>query len=73
MHFVKANGGRSPKVFKLTKRLLPPGETLTIEKRIPFQAVSTRTYYPGPHRLELQVNGVIVGGVEFELREGVRT
>ncbi|MBR9974367.1 MAG: DNA alkylation repair protein [Bacteroidetes bacterium] len=68
--FVKANGGRSPKVFKLTKRLLPPGETLVIEKRIPFQAVSTRKYYPGPHRLELQVNGVIVGGVEFEMREG---
>jgi 3-methyladenine DNA glycosylase AlkC len=69
VHFVKANGRPSPKVFKLSKKTLLPGDTLIIEKRIPFQAITTRKYYPGPHRLELQINGVIVGGVDFELVE----
>ena len=69
VHFVKANGGRSPKVFKLAKKSLDAGAQLSLEKRIPFQAVTTRKYYPGMHRVELQVNGVVVGGAEFELLE----
>jgi hypothetical protein len=30
--------------------------------------VTTRRYYSGKHRLEVQVNGVVVGGADFTLK-----
>ncbi|MCY4064136.1 MAG: DNA alkylation repair protein [Chloroflexi bacterium] len=66
-HFLKANGSRAPKVFKLKKMRLPAGETVTIGKRLAVRPISTRRYYPGRQRLEIQVNGRVLGGAEFEL------
>jgi len=68
IHHVKANGRRTPKVFKLTKKTLKAGETLQISKRHSFHPSSTRKYYAGEHALEVQVNGVKYGKVEFELK-----
>ena len=68
VHYVKANGNTSPKVFKLTTRTLAPGETVTIEKKHALRPVTTRVHYPGPHKIEVQVNGQILGGKGFELR-----
>lgn len=67
MHFVKANGKTTPKVFKLKKCTLEAGETLTIEKSHSIRPISTRKYYGGQHRIEIQVNGEILGGTDFEL------
>lgn len=67
IHHVKANGKRTPKVFKLTNRELGAGETAQISKRHSFRPISTRVYYAGKHRLEIQVNGVALAGVEFGL------
>jgi 3-methyladenine DNA glycosylase AlkC len=67
MYFARPNGSPGKKVFKLTKRRLAAGEVLRIEKAHSFRPISTRTYYPGTHAIELQVNGQIVGRVEFEL------
>jgi len=67
MHFVKANGTTAPKVFKLKKMRLPGGETASIGKRLAIRPISTRKYYPGRQRLEIQVNGRVLGGAEFEL------
>jgi 3-methyladenine DNA glycosylase AlkC len=68
IHHVKANGKLAPKVFKLTKKTLKAGETLRISKRHSFRPISTRKYYAGKHLLEIQVNGVKYGKVEFELK-----
>jgi 3-methyladenine DNA glycosylase AlkC len=68
IHHVKANGKLAPKVFKLTKKTLKPGETLHLSKRHSFRPISTRKYYPGKHALEVQVNGAKYGKVEFELK-----
>lgn len=68
VHHVKANGKLAPKVFKLTNKILKAGETLHISKRHSFRPISTRKYYTGKHALEVQVNGVKYGKVEFELR-----
>lgn len=68
MHFLKANGKTSPKVFKLGLRTLAPGETVTIERSQPIRPVTTRRYYAGAQRVEIQVNGEILGGADFELR-----
>ena len=68
IHFVKANGSTSPKVFKLSSRTLKAGERLTLERVHKIRPITTRKYYAGGHRVEVQVNGVVLGGGEFELR-----
>lgn len=67
MHFMKANGQTAPKVFKLKKMRLAGGERARISKRFAIRPISTRRYYPGPQRLEIQVNGRVLGAAEFEL------
>jgi len=67
MHFVKANGKTAPKVFKLKKTELDVSEMLYIEKSHSIRPISTRKYYPGRHRIEIQVNGQVIGETEFEL------
>ncbi len=67
IHFLKANGKTAPKVFKLKKMRLPGGGTASIGKRLAIKPISTRKYYPGRQRLEIQVNGRVLGGADFEL------
>ncbi len=67
MHFRKANGTTAPKVFKLKTLSLAPGANATISKSLAIRPISTRRYYPGRQRLEIQVNGRILGGRDFEL------
>ena len=67
IHFVKANGQTSGKVFKLKTAVLAPNESLTIEKSHPIRPITTRKYYPGTHKVEIQVNGHIIGERSFEL------
>ncbi|AEF42926.1 DNA alkylation repair protein [Hoyosella subflava] len=67
IHHVKANGSRSPKVFKLSSRTVAPGDTWSVRRRHPIRPISTRRYYPGAHLLELQVNGISRGSQEFTL------
>jgi len=67
VHFVKAKGSTSPKVFKGGERSLGPGERATIRKTISLAQQSTRVHYPGVHRIEVMLNGVTYPGCEFEL------
>lgn len=67
VHHRKANGSLTPKVFKLTTRNLAPGESATITRRHSFKPVSTRTYYPGEHAIEIQINGARRGNSTFHL------
>lgn len=68
IHFMKANGKQAPKVFKLSKKEIGPGETLTLTKTHPLKPISTRKYYAGAHRLRLQINGQVWAEESFELR-----
>ncbi len=67
LHLVKANGARAAKVFKLKRLTLAAGASAHVSKRFAIKPISTRRYYPGSQRLEIQVNGRIVGGADFEL------
>lgn len=69
----KANGVLSPKVFKLTTKRLGPGQRAELSRDHSFKRISTRRYHPGRHSIELQVNGVRYGMVEFDLIEGSAT
>lgn len=68
IHYLKANGSQAPKVFKLAKRSLAPGESAELLRRHSFRPISTRVYHPGAHALELQVNGHRFGRADFTLR-----
>ncbi|GAA1120704.1 DNA alkylation repair protein [Nocardiopsis metallicus] len=68
VHHVRANGSRSPKVFKWAKVELRAGERRTLERKHPVRPISTRSYYPGEHLVEIQVNGLVKAAEAFELR-----
>lgn len=68
VHFVKANGSTSPKVFRGSELELPPGEVATVSKKVSVRQHSTRTHHPGTHRVEALINGTIVELGSFELR-----
>jgi len=72
LHFRKARGALAPKVFKVGSRTIEPGETVDIAKSYSFRPRTTRTFNPGEHVIELQVNGRTFGRGAFRLvaREG---
>ena len=57
VHFVKANGKTSPKVFQIKEVEMKPGEH-NINKKHTFKNMSTRKHYPGQHFISVLVNGV---------------
>jgi len=67
VHHVKSDGKTSPKVFKWKTLDLSPGEPLRISKRHGMKPVTTRTYYPGKHRIEILINGKSHGSRSFDL------
>lgn len=67
MHFMKANGKTSPKVFKLKTIELAPKDSITISKTHTIRPITTRVYYAGTQRIEIQVNGQVLGGLDFDL------
>jgi hypothetical protein len=69
VYHLRANGKLSPKVFKLTKRTIQPGEVLSIARRHSFAPVTTRRYYPGKQVVQPQINGKRFGRIGFVLGE----
>ncbi len=67
VHYVKANGQSSAKVFKWKNLRLKPGQSVTLEKSHPFKKVTTRRHYQGIHKIELLINGKHAAESSFEL------
>ncbi|MDM4019354.1 hypothetical protein [Roseiconus lacunae] len=66
--FVKANGDRAGKVFKLSVTEIESQQTQTFRKRHKLHAnATTFTLYPGTHGLTIQINGKPYVQSEFEL------
>jgi len=59
VHFVKANGSAARKVFKLSSVVLSAHETVSLRGSVSFRQMTTRTHYPGIHRMQLLINGVV--------------
>ena len=57
VHFVKAGGRSSVKVFKLRTLELSGATAVSCRKAISLADLTTRRHYPGRHVVELQVNG----------------
>jgi 3-methyladenine DNA glycosylase AlkC len=67
LHFVNASGRHGVKVFKLKTFDLPGGARVELSKSHSLRPITTRTYYPGKHRLQIQVNGVVSHDVTWSL------
>jgi 3-methyladenine DNA glycosylase AlkC len=59
IHFVNASGRHGVKVFKLKTFTLAGRASRELSKSHSLRPITTRTYYPGEHRLQIQVNGVM--------------
>lgn len=64
----KANGNLTPKVFKW-KVIEGFTGNKTLKKKHSFRAVTTRKYYPGAHRVNVQINGKVYDSKDFFLMD----
>jgi 3-methyladenine DNA glycosylase AlkC len=69
IYFRRANGEFSTKVFKWKNCRLLPGESLVLAKRHSLKKITTRVYYPGAHKVAVQINGVLMQTINFDLCE----
>ncbi len=70
IHFVKANGSTSPKVFKMRTISLEPGQRTDLAKSVSIAQQTTRTHYPGVHAVDVVVNGTALPAGTFTVVEG---
>jgi 3-methyladenine DNA glycosylase AlkC len=73
VHYMGPNGPRRPKVFKLTRRRLAPGQPTSVTRRHRFEHVSIRRIHSGRHALDIQVNGRILGSVQINVVDPATT
>jgi len=68
--YVKFNGKRNRKIFKISEVSLEENEKKLYSKKHSFADVSVRKHYPGTHSITLIVNGAERGTLDFELIAG---
>ena len=69
VHHMGTRGVRAPKVFKLTRRRMEPVIPVTVVRRHRFEHVSIRRIHPGPHTIDVQVNGRILGSATVHVTD----
>ncbi len=67
VHHAGARGTRSPKVFKLTTVALEPGRQSGVTRRHACREATVRRLYPGPHRIDIQINRRVIAAAEVVL------
>jgi 3-methyladenine DNA glycosylase AlkC len=68
LHYARARGKTSAKVFKWAETTLQPGKPLVLTKRQTIRDFTTRKHHTGLHRIELQVNGQRLAETAFQLK-----
>lgn len=67
VHFVKANGKSSRKVFKLKRVLVPANGRVEFRTAVSLKVHTTRKPRPGTHAVDVLVNGVATSAGSFEV------
>ena len=67
IHYVKANGGQTRKIFQISETSLIAHQEKAFRKTHSFADLSSRKHYPGIHSLVLIVNGVEQTKLDFEV------
>jgi 3-methyladenine DNA glycosylase AlkC len=73
VHFVKANGAGSPKIFKLRRLVLSPKGRVDLDTNVSLAVHTTRTPRPGRHAVDVLVNGQAIRAGAFEVIAARRT
>ncbi len=68
VHYLKANGKHSKKVFQITENTFAPGPH-PFNRKLTFADLSTRKHYPGPHPIAIIVNGEEKARVTLDLEQ----
>ena len=72
VHFVKANGRVTPKVFKLKRVVLPPRSEMKFSTSVSLAVHTTRKPQPGRHAVDVIVNGNAIPVGAFQVIGGTR-
>ena len=67
IHYLKANGSLSKKMFKISERFLLPNQQLDINRKQSFKPITTKKFYTGMHRVSIVINGKESEAKDFEL------
>ncbi|MCW3465211.1 DNA alkylation repair protein [Chitinophaga nivalis] len=67
IHYPKASGELSAKVFKLKEITLLPGQEVKLTKQQLFKDLTTRKHYAGKHGIAIMVNGKVLAEKNFRL------
>lgn len=67
VHYVKANGRQSRKVFQISETTFMANQEKKYIKTHSFADLSSRKHYPGIHSLTLIANGIEQGKLDFEV------
>jgi 3-methyladenine DNA glycosylase AlkC len=67
VHFVKARGATAPKVFKVTRLALAPGERRDLKAAFSMAVHTTRVPRPGRHAVDVVVNGRALRAGSFDV------
>lgn len=67
VHYVKANGSSSAKVFKGATVHIDAHGSGVLEKKLPLRQMSTRIHHPGHHTVEIVLNGHVHTLGHFDL------
>jgi 3-methyladenine DNA glycosylase AlkC len=72
VHFVKARGKRTRKVFKLKRVSIPPQSRVDFSSVVSLAVHTTRKPYPGRHDVDVLVNGDRFGAGAFTVTGGTQ-
>ena len=67
VHYMKANGSLSKKIFKISETKYSPNEKREITRKHSFADNSIRKHRPGEHKISIVCNGVEKATISFEL------
>lgn len=67
VHFVKAKGQTAPKVFKLKRVTLSPGQRVMLSTSVSLAVHTTRKPNPGKHAVEVLINGAAFPAGHFDV------
>ena len=70
VHYAKASGQASAKVFKLKTLTLGAGQTARFAKKLSLAEMTTRKHHAGPHKVDVILNGRAQPLGVFELLKG---
>jgi 3-methyladenine DNA glycosylase AlkC len=67
VYYQKSKGHLTKKVFKISERLLQPGEKLNITRKQSFKPITTRVFHKGLHKVAVIINGKESAAKPFQL------